>query len=137
MLFVPKTDVIFVCTENAGRSQMAEAFFQKYAKDLRVSSAGTKPGLKLNPVVVEVMREVGIDLFSKKPKIISDDLLDGSKVKINMGCTDKESYPALFVRGMVNWNMTDPGGRSIDEVRKIRDEIETRVKQLVKNLREN
>ena len=133
---MPENDVIFVCVENAGRSQMAEAFFRKYAKNLKVTSAGTKPISQLNPVVVEAMSEIGINLKSQNPKNISNDLIQNSKTRVNMGCMDKESCPALFVDDVVNWNISDPKGKSLDEVRKIRDEIELQVKQLVETLQE-
>ena len=133
---MPENDVIFVCVENAGRSQMAEAFFRKYAKNLNVTSAGTKPSSQLNPIVVEAMKEIGINLQSHNPKNISNDLIQNSRTKVNMGCMDKESCPALFVDDVVNWNITDPKGKSLDEVRKIRDEIELQVKQLVESLQE-
>ncbi len=137
MIFVPSTDVLFTCVENAGRSQMAEAFFQKYAKKLTASSAGTKPGPEINPVAVEAMAEIGIDLTSKTPKIISDKIIADSKIIVNMGCMDAESCPALFVDDVINWNISDPSGKSIDDVRKIRDEIESQIKKLVKKLGNN
>lgn len=127
--------IIFVCVENAGRSQMAEAFFRKYAPDrFQTSSAGTKPSQKVNPVVSQVMREVGIDLTGRQPKLLSADMLEYSNVTVNMGCMDHESCPALFVKDVLDWNISDPKGRSIEEVRRIRDEIETKVKELVKSL---
>lgn len=125
--------ILFVCVENAGRSQMAEAFFRKYTSKFRVSSAGTKPGQKINPIVLEVMREVGIDIENKTPKLISNEML-GDSIAVNMGCMDRESCPALFVKDVLDWKIDDPKGKSIDEVRKIRDQIELKVIELVKNL---
>ncbi len=133
---MPENDVVFVCVENAGRSQMAEAFFHKYAKGLRAASAGTRPGPQLNPTVVEAMREVGISLQSQSPKSISGDLIANSKTRVSMGCMDKESCPALSVDGVIDWNIADPKGKPLEEVRKIRDEIELRVRQLVESMRE-
>jgi len=133
---MPENDVIFVCVENAGRSQMAEAFLRRYAKNLRVASAGTRPSSHLNPIVVEAMREVGIDLQSQSPKSISNDLIRNSRTRVSMGCMDRESCPALFAGGVVDWNIADPKGKPLDEVRKIRDEIESQVKRLVESLQE-
>jgi len=133
---MPENDVVFVCVENAGRSQMAEAFLRRHAKHLRVASAGTRPSSHLNPAVVEAMREVGIDLRSQSPKGVSDDLMRNSGTRVSMGCMDGESCPALFAGGVVDWNIADPKGKSLDEVRKIRDEIELRVRRLAESLRE-
>jgi len=127
--------ILFVCVENAGRSQMAEAFFRKYAPSrFQASSAGTKPGSKVNPMVSKVMMEVGIDVESQQPKSLSADMLESSGVTVNMGCMDRESCPALFVKDVLDWNISDPKGKSLEEVRKIRDEIEIKVKELVKSL---
>lgn len=126
--------ILFVCVENAGRSQMAEAFFRKYASDkFSVTSAGTKPISKVNPIVSQVMKEIGIDIENKTPKFLSSEMLDNS-IAVNMGCIDKESCPALFVKDVLDWNIADPKGKSIGEIRKIRDQIEIKVKELVKNL---
>ncbi|MDX1596550.1 MAG: arsenate reductase ArsC [Nitrosopumilaceae archaeon] len=128
--------ILFVCVENAGRSQMAEAFFKKYApKKFQGISAGTNPTNELNPIVVQAMKEVGINL-SGKPKSISTKTIDDSFLTINMGCMDKNSCPALFVKDISDWGIPDPKGKSLEDVRKIRDEIETRVKNLVKSLEE-
>lgn len=128
--------ILFVCVENAGRSQMAEAFFKKYAQDkFHVTSAGTKPVSKVNSIVSQVMKEVEIDIENKMPQSLSNEMLDDSIV-VNMGCIDKESCPALFVKDVLDWGISDPKGKSIDDVRKIRDQIENKVKDLVKNLEE-
>ncbi len=127
--------ILFVCVENAGRSQMAEGFFRKFApKGYEPSSAGTKPIDKINPLVVEVMKEVGVDITEQNPKMLSDDMIKHSYKLVNMGCMDKESCPALFVENLINWNIEDPKSKPIEKVRKIRDEIETKVKELVTNL---
>jgi arsenate reductase (thioredoxin) len=126
--------ILFVCVENAGRSQMAEAFFRKYAQDkFHVSSARTKPSPKVNPMVAQAMREVGIDIENQIPKSLSSEMLDNS-IAVNMGCMDKESCPALFVRDVLDWNIPDPKGKSIDDVRKIRDQIEAKVIDMIKDL---
>jgi protein-tyrosine-phosphatase len=131
-------NVLFVCVENAGRSQMAEAFFKKYASGkFNVISAGTLPLSKLNPIVVSVMSEIGIDLSEQFPKLLSDSMIENSFKTINMGCLDKESCPALFVGDILNWNISDPKEKSIDDVRKIRDEIKSEVLCLIDLIREN
>ena len=129
--------ILFVCVENAGRSQMAEAFFRKYAPEkFLVSSAGTKPSTQINPIVVQVMNEVGIDIENNIPKHLSNEMLDDSTTAVNMGCMDKEACPALFVKDVLDWNISDPKGKPIEDVRRIRDQIETKVKELIKTLKE-
>ena len=127
--------ILFVCVENAGRSQIAEGFFRKYAPDGFVAvSAGTKPVNNLNPIVVEVMKEIGIDISQQKSKLISNEMIDESESVVNMGCMDKESCPALFVEDIADWGIEDPKGKSIEQVRIIRDTIESKIKELVANL---
>ncbi len=127
--------ILFVCVENAGRSQMAEAFFKKYMPvGYQAISAGTRPSTKVNPLVSQVMKEVGIDIESQIPKSLSTEMLNETTITVNMGCMDKESCPALFVKDLLDWNIPDPKGRSIDEIRKIRDQIEVKVIELVKGL---
>ena len=131
------TKVLFVCVENAGRSQMAEAFFKKYAGDLfDVTSAGTTPSSQLNPIVVQVMKEVGIDLTQQSPKLLSDNMINDSEKTINMGCMDKESCPALFVNDILDWNIEDPKEKTIEQVRLIRDDIKSKVLQFIESLKE-
>ena len=130
-------NVLFVCVENAGRSQMAEAFFRKYAPSkFNVISAGTIPSSQLNPVVVEVMKEVGIDITQQSPKTLSNEMIENSSKTINMGCMNKESCPALFVKDVLDWNISDPKEKSIEEVREIRDQILKEVLLLVESLEE-
>jgi len=127
--------ILFVCVENAGRSQIAEGFFRKYAKSSYQSiSAGTHPISETNPLVIEVMNEVGIDISKHIPKMISEAMIKQSTKIVNMGCMDKESCPALFLNNVIDWNILDPKGKSIGEVRKIRDQIKAKVIELVKNL---
>ncbi len=124
--------ILFVCVENAGRSQIAEGFFKKYApKGFKAQSAGTKPISQINPIVVEAMREVGIDISKQKSKEIIEEMMRSSEPIINMGCMDKSFCPTLFLPKVIEWNLEDPKGKSIEEVREIRDEIEKRVKELV------
>ena len=128
-------NILFVCVENAGRSQMAEAFFKKYAKNqFNVISAGTSPPSNLNPVVVSVMNELGIDLQNQKPQLLSSSMIENSNKIVNMGCMDKESCPSLFVKDVDDWNIDDPKGKSIENVRKIRDQIKNDVLNLLNSI---
>src|SRR5215210_6890532 len=129
--------ILFVCVENAGRSQIAEGFFnQKYApKDCRAISAGTRPASQINPVVVQAMNEVGIDMISsQKPKIITEDMIKSSTKSVNMGCMDKAECPVLFMGNVMDWGIEDPKGKPIEKVRDIRDEIDRRVKEIAQSL---
>jgi arsenate reductase len=131
---VEKT-ILFVCVENASRSQMAEGFFNRYApKGYRAVSAGTRPAGQINPLAVQTMNEVGIDISRQKSKIITDDMIRGSARAVNMGCMDRSDCPLLFLNNPVDWGVEDPKGKPIEKVRKIRDEIERRVKELAENL---
>ena len=124
--------ILFVCVENAGRSQIAEGFFRKIAPvGYQPLSAGTKPTDIINPLAIEVMKEIGIDITKQKPKVLSDDMIRNSVKIVNMGCMNKESCPALFVNDVIEWNIPDPKGKPIEQVRKIRDEIEAKVMELV------
>ena len=125
-------NVLFVCIENAGRSQMAEAFFKKFTENkFNVISAGTTPSPKLNPIVIEAMKEIGIDMTDKSPKTLSNSMISSSFKTVNMGCMDKESCPALFVKDVIDWNIPDPKEKTIDQVREIRDQIENEVLNLI------
>ncbi|MDH3781033.1 MAG: arsenate reductase ArsC [Nitrosopumilus sp.] len=124
--------ILFVCVENAGRSQMAEAFFKKYLPSgFQPISAGTKPAAKVNPIVVQTMKEIGIDIDNKSPQNISQQMIDEAQISVNMGCMDKESCPALFLKDVIDWQIQDPKGKSIKEVREIRDKIEQKVKDFI------
>jgi protein-tyrosine-phosphatase len=128
-------NILFVCVENAGRSQMAEAFFKKYAKNqFNVISAGTSPSSHLNPVVVSVMNELGIDLENQKPQLLSSSMIENSNKTVNMGCMDKESCPSLFVKDVDDWNIEDTQGKSIEDVRKIRDQIKNNILSLLNSI---
>jgi protein-tyrosine-phosphatase len=123
--------VLFVCVENAGRSQMAEEFFKKYApKGFKSLSAGTKPVYKLNPIVVEAMKEVGIDISKQKSKELTDEMIRECDNVVNMGCMDKNFCPTTWLPKVIEWNLEDPKGKPIEKVREIRDEIEKRTKKL-------
>jgi arsenate reductase len=127
--------ILFVCVENAGRSQMAEGFFQKYAPGgYEAISAGTKPTPEINPIAVEAMKEIGIDLGKQKPKVLTSEIIKDSILNVNMGCMDKTECPAVFMKNSVDWNIEDPKGKPIEKVREIRDNIELKVRQLCKTL---
>lgn len=131
-----KKSVLFVCVQNAARSQMAEGFFKKYApKEYEGISAGTMPVSEINPLAVEVMREVDIDISGQKSKEITEDMIRNSSKIVNMGCMDKVSCPTLFLQNLLDWNIEDPKDKQIEKVRKIRDEIEQRVKELVADIK--
>ena len=128
-------DILFVCVENAGRSQMAEAFFRKFTEGkFNVNSAGTVPSGNLNPIVVQVMKEIGIDMAKQSPKIISNSMISNSFKTVNMGCMDKESCPALFVTDVIDCNIPDPKEKTIEQVREILDQIKSEVLNLIKSI---
>jgi protein-tyrosine-phosphatase len=130
-----KKKILFVCVENAGRSQMAEAFFRKYAPEgYDAISAGTKPTPEINPIAAEAMKEIGIDLGRQKPKMLTSEIITDSILSVNMGCMDKTECPAVFMKNSLDWDIEDPKGESIDKVREIRDDIELKVRDLCKTL---
>ena len=117
---------------------MAEAFFRKYMpKGFEAISAGTNPSAQVNPIVLQAMKEIGIDIKNQTPKYISQQIISESEKTINMGCMDKESCPALFMKNVLDWQITDPKGKSIEEVREIRDQIKNKVVILINSLEEN
>ena len=128
--------ILFVCIENAGRTQIAEGFNQKYApKGYRAISAGTRPSSQINPIAVQVMKEVGIDISSsQKPKIITEDMIKNSEKSVNMGCIEKAECPMLFINNVIDWGIEDPKGKPIEKVREIRNEIDRRVKEIAQSL---
>ena len=131
----PSQTVLFVCVENAGRSQIAEGFFKRYSRqDYRPLSAGTNPVSSINPLAIQVMKEVGIDISKQKPKMLTKDMIKESTIRINMGCIEKQSCPTLFIHDVIEWNIEDPKGKSIEKLREIRNEIDSKVKELVSNL---
>lgn len=130
-----KKTILFVCVENAGRSQMAEGFFKKYAPEGFVpASAGTKPISQINPLAIQVMNEIGIDISKQKPKDLSEDMMRNSDEIINMGCMDNNFCPTLFIPKVIDWGIEDPKGKQIEQVREIRDEIERRIKELATDI---
>jgi len=128
--------VLFVCIHNSGRSQIAEAFFNHMAKGkAQAYSAGTQPANEVNPVVVEAMREAGIDISSNKPKLLTMDMVEKAARMITMGCGAEAQAvcPASFVQ-TEDWALEDPKGKTLEQVRKIRDEIKKRVEKLLAEL---
>jgi arsenate reductase (thioredoxin) len=127
--------VLFVCVENAGRSQMAEGFFRKYApKRFMTLSAGTKPSGDINTLTIKVMKEVGIDISNQKSKDLTEDMIRNSTKIVNMGCMDKSFCPTLFIPNVIDWGIEDPKGKPIEKVREIRDDIEAKVRHLAAEL---
>ena len=126
-------EVLFVCVHNAGRSQMAAAFLERLAAGrVRVRSAGSTPADEVNPVVVEAMAERGIDLAGATPKRLSADAVEAADVVVTMGCGD--ACPVFPGTRYLDWELDDPSGRPLEEVRAIRDDLEGRVRALVEEL---
>jgi arsenate reductase (thioredoxin) len=123
--------VLFVCTHNAGRSQIAEALFERHGPpDVRAESAGAEPADRVHPVVVEAMREIGIDLGDRRPKKLTLEMQLHADWAITLACGAQCPYVPSMVE---DWDITDPAGQPIEEVRRIRDDIEERVKELAEN----
>jgi len=121
--------VLFVCNHNAGRSQMAQAFFERYGpEDVRAESAGTEPSREIWPPVVEAMREVGFDLSARKPKKLTLEMQLHADWAITMGCGDACPYVPTMVE---DWDIPDPAGRPIEDVRAIRDGIQEQIRELI------
>jgi protein-tyrosine-phosphatase len=126
---------LFVCLHNAGRSQMSQALFERAAEGRhRALSAGTTPGERVHPEVIEVMRELGIDLSDRVPQALTVELAQEADVVVTMGCGD--ACPYIPGKRYVDWDLPDPKGRPIDEVRATREEIQRRTSALVAELDE-
>jgi arsenate reductase len=124
--------VLFVCVENAGRSQMAEAFAKKYGGDKYLFlSAGNLPAPQVHSVVVEAMKEKGIDISMNKPKLLTYKMAQDADLIVTMGCNDQGICPGPFFKPTVDWKLEDPKRKSIEKVREIRDDIERRVQKLI------
>ncbi|GIH49976.1 arsenate reductase [Microbispora rosea] len=131
----PMPSVLFVCVHNAGRSQMAAGWLAHLAGDrVQVRSAGSAPAERVNPVAVDAMREVGIDISAESPKLLTADAVQASDVIITMGCGD--ACPLFPGKRYEDWKLDDPAEQGMDAVRVIRDEIHDRVKALVVELLE-
>ena len=125
--------VIFACIHNAGRSQMAAAFFNQLADPTKAQaiSAGTEPGGRVHPEVLTVMQEVGIDLSNANPQKLTEEIAKGAQLLITMGCGDKCPYVPGLRRD--DWPLQDPRGRPVEQVRKIREEVRQKVQNLLKS----
>lgn len=133
------SDILFLCVHNAGRSQMAKAFFNNLAEEsdmpLRAESAGTEPTERVHPVVARAMSEVGIDISGVEPRIMTNEDVERAQRIITMGCSvDSGACPALLLRDVEDWGLPDPAGKSLPEVRAIRDEVKLKVARLIENL---
>ena len=129
----PKPSVLFVCVHNAGRSQMAAGFLRRLAGDrVEVRSAGSLPAEQINPVAVQAMAEVGVDITAAQPKVLTTQAVQASDVVITMGCGDV--CPFFPGKRYEDWQLDDPAGQGIDAVRPIRDAIKERVEALLAEL---
>ena len=129
-------EILFVCVHNAGRSQMAAALAERVGGGrVRVRSAGTEPIDRVHPNVVEAMGEIGVDLSARRPQLLEDGVVREADVVVTMGCGDEcPFYPG---KRYEDWELPDPAGRSLEDVRRIRDEIEARVRRLIDSLSES
>jgi arsenate reductase len=128
-----RPSVLFVCVHNAGRSQMAAGWLRQLAGDaIEVRSAGSEPADRINPVAVEAMREVGIDITAEQPKKLDYETAQASDVIVTMGCGD--TCPVFPGKRYEDWELIDPAGQSIEVVRAVRDDIRTRIEELVSEL---
>jgi protein-tyrosine-phosphatase len=126
-------EVLFVCVHNAGRSRMAAALLERRAEGrVRVRSAGSAPADEINPAVVAAMAELGIDISNERPKRLSVESVSAADVVVTMGCGD--ACPVFPGKRYLDWELDDPSGRSVDDVRPIRDEIDRRVRALLDEL---
>jgi len=128
-----KLKILFVCIENARRSQMAQGFAENLGKGrLEVYSAGSRPSPEIDPLVIEVMKEKGIDLSGKRPKGLNDLPYVEMDYLVTMGC--EETCPAVLAKKIIEWETPDPKGKPIDEIRRIRDMLEAKVKMLLEEV---
>jgi len=126
-------EVLFVCVHNAGRSQMAAGLVKLHSGGrIHVRSAGSDPGEEINPAVIEAMEELGVDLGEEFPKPLTDEVVRAADVVITMGCGD--ACPIYPGKRYEDWTLDDPAGQDLDTVRRIRDQIDTRVRRLVGEL---
>ena len=129
------TKVLFVCVENAGRSQMAEAFANLHGEGkVKAFSAGTMPSNNIYSSIVKTMQEKGIDISKNKPKLLTTEMLQNADIVVVMGCEAKGFCSTYLLKKVVDWGLEDPKGRPIEEVRRIGDEIESKVIELVLDL---
>jgi arsenate reductase len=128
-----KPSVLFVCVHNAGRSQMAAGYLNHLGRGrIEVRSAGSEPAEEINPVAVQAMAEEGIDITAERPRILSNEAVEASDVVITMGCGD--ACPYYLGKRYEDWDLDDPAGQDITQVRPIRDDIRRRVERLISDL---
>jgi len=128
-----KSKIVFICVENARRSQMAEGFAEALGReDVEVYSAGSNPSSQIDPSVIEVMKEKGIDLSGKRPKSLNELPSMEMDYLVTMGC--EETCPAVWAKKIIEWEIPDPKGKLIDEIRRIRDMLEAKVKMLLEEV---
>ncbi|MET7723724.1 arsenate reductase ArsC [Streptomyces mirabilis] len=133
MSATPLASVLFVCVHNAGRSQMAAGFLSHLAGDrIEVRSAGSIPGEQVNPAAVEAMREVGVDIAGRQPKLLTTEAVRASDYVITMGCGD--ACPVFPGKKYLDWALEDPAGKGVESVRPIRDEIKARIENLISEI---
>ncbi|MFF2426265.1 arsenate reductase ArsC [Streptomyces mirabilis] len=133
MSATPLASVLFVCVHNAGRSQMAAGFLSHLAGyRIEVRSAGSIPGEQVNPAAVEAMREVGVDIARRQPKLLTTEAVQASDYVITMGCGD--ACPVFPGKKYLDWALEDPAGKGVESVRPIRDEIKARVEKLISEI---
>ena len=133
------TDVLFVCVHNAGRSQIAKEIFNSIATQRRLpyraDSAGTQPATSVHGNVAIVLREVGIEISDAKPQFITNEMVEGARKIVTMGCqVDADQCPAIFIKGVEDWGLPDPKGKPMDEVRDIRNTITQKGTELLSSL---
>lgn len=137
---MPK-NVLFVCIENARRSQMAEAIFNQLAKEMkleaRATSAGTMPSDKIDPNIARVLEEIGVRVEDRRPRSLNNNMIAEADAIVTMGCLSKEVCPSVFIDKTIDWNIEDPKGKPIEKVREIRDEVRAKVEELIRQLSEN
>ena len=131
--------VLFVCVHNAGRSQMAEAFFNQLARErdlnARAESAGTEPADRVHLEVATAMREIGLDLPEKQPRLLTDEMVEKANQVVTMGCApDAATCPAILLKDVKDWGLPDPHGQSLEQVRRIRDQVRARVEELLSQM---
>lgn len=132
-----KGPILFVCVQNAGRSQMAEAFARKHG--MNAQSAGTIPSQRINPIVAQAMQERNIDISNNHPKTLTPEMIEHASLVVTMGCSIEEACPkpiiAQMQKKLVEWHIEDPKGKTLEEVGKIRDEIEQKITELPAHFR--
>jgi arsenate reductase len=126
--------VLFICVHNSGRSQMAEAFFNRYAKGKAMAiSAGTQPASHVDRTVMEAMKEVGVDISANRSKLLTLEMMESVDKAVTMGCGVEDVCPATFIPSE-DWHLEDPEGKPIEKVRRIRNEIDAKVKKLIREI---